>query len=66
MSAKNGADEVWTVKELADRWRVHTSTIYRMMQKQGLPGFKVGGDHRFRRSSIEKWLEEQEAKSVRV
>jgi excisionase family DNA binding protein/PAS domain S-box-containing protein len=44
-----------TVKELADYLRVNQTTIYRLLRKSELPGFKVGGDWRFNIESIDAW-----------
>ena len=35
--------------------RVHSSTIYRMLKKNQLPAFRVGGDWRFTVEAIDKW-----------
>jgi excisionase family DNA binding protein len=34
---------------------VHPSTIYRLLKKQGLPAFRVGGRWRFDSEAIDKW-----------
>ena len=34
--------DIYTVPELAERWKVHTVTIYRMLERRELPGFKLG------------------------
>ena len=34
--------QTYTVPELAKRWKVHTVTIYRMLERRELPGFKIG------------------------
>ena len=54
-----GGEEVWTVKDLARYLRCHVSTIYRLVSRGEIPHFKIGSDIRFRRSSIEKWLDKQ-------
>lgn len=46
--------------ELAKFFKVHPSTIYRLLKKRRLPGFKVGRDWRFNLESIDKWRHEQE------
>jgi excisionase family DNA binding protein len=50
MSAK-----VLTVNELAEYLRVHRSTIYRLLKKGQLPGFKIGSDWRFNVEVIDDW-----------
>ena len=47
--------KVLTVNELAEYLRVHRSTIYRLLKKGQLPGFKVGSDWRFNIEAIDRW-----------
>ena len=35
-------NQTFTVPELANRWKVHPITIYRLLESRTLPGFKVG------------------------
>ena len=51
--------EVITISELAEYLRVHRSTIYRLLKKGQLSGFKVGSDWRFNRQSIDAWCLQQ-------
>ncbi len=46
---------VLTIREVSSYLRVHSSTIYRMLRKNQLPAFRVGGDWRFTVEAIEKW-----------
>ncbi len=54
-----------TVPELAAYLRRNRSTIYRMVQENRLPCFKIGGGYRFRRDVIDAWLAEKEIKKGR-
>jgi len=65
--------ELLTTKQLQDVLQVDRVTIYRMLEDGRLRGFKVGGQWRFSREEIERWLQTQrmldqaeppEAKSV--
>lgn len=47
--------KVLTVNELAQYLRVHRSTIYRLLKKGQLPGFKIGSDWRFNVEVIDDW-----------
>jgi excisionase family DNA binding protein len=47
--------KVLTVSELAEYLRVHHSTVYRLLKKQQLPGFKIGSDWRFNVEALEQW-----------
>ena len=51
--------ELLTTRELQSLLKVDRITIYRMLHEGYLPGFKVGGQWRFRRNEIEAWLESQ-------
>jgi len=58
-------DTILTVKEVASYLQVHPSTIYRLLKKHEIPAFKVGSDWRFKRSSIDRWMEEKSANMFR-
>lgn len=53
------ATKVLTVKELSDYLRVHPSTIYRLLKRGQIPGFKLGSDWRFNIEAIDRWRLEQ-------
>ncbi|MBN1629280.1 MAG: helix-turn-helix domain-containing protein [Thermoleophilia bacterium] len=53
------------MQEVAEHLKVGAKTIYSLVQRGHLPGFKVGGQWRFRRKDIEKWVEEQMARRSR-
>jgi len=55
-------DEILTIKELASYLKIAEKTAYRFVSEGRIPGFKVGGSWRFRRSEIERWITEQEQK----
>ena len=48
-----------TVREVANYLNVDEKTVYRLVQKGELPGFKVAGTWRFKREDIDHWIEEQ-------
>ncbi len=52
-------DEILTVKELAAYLKIAEKTAYRFVSGGILPGFKVGGAWRFRKSEIDQWTKEQ-------
>jgi excisionase family DNA binding protein len=56
--------KVLTVSELSEYLRVHRSTIYRLLKKGLLPGFKIGSDWRFNIEAIDKWRLEQGGQEV--
>lgn len=55
-------DEILTIKELASYLKIAEKTAYRYVSDGMMPGFKVGGSWRFRKSEIDKWIVEQEGK----
>ena len=54
-------DDLLTTRQLQNLLQLDRVTIYRMLNAGRLPGFKVGGQWRFRRREIEKLLQEQRA-----
>lgn len=52
-------DEVLTIREVANLLKIGERTAYSMAQNGELPGFKVRGQWRFRRSDLDAWIERQ-------
>jgi excisionase family DNA binding protein len=59
ISGESMADEIMTLKEVADYLKLAEKTAYRLAAEGKLPGFKVGGSWRFKREDILNWIEEQ-------
>jgi excisionase family DNA binding protein len=59
---KSNPLRVMTVKELSQYLRVHPSTIYKLLRRGKLPGFRVGNDWRFHTEQIDRWCLEQSVK----
>ena len=55
-------DEIFTIQNVAAYLKLAEKTAYRLASEAKLPGFKVGGSWRFRKSEIERWIIEQEEK----
>jgi excisionase family DNA binding protein len=55
------ATRILTLDDVARFLHVHVSTVYRMVKKHSIPGFKIGSDWRFNQASIERWIKEREA-----
>ena len=53
-------DTVFTVQELAAYLRMKPVTIYKHAKAGKLPCFKVGANWRFKKSTIDRWISEQE------
>lgn len=58
-------DEILTLKEVAALLKVAEKTTYTMAQRGELPGFKVGGQWRFRRADIESWIDRKRRQVTR-
>ncbi len=52
--------DIMTIRELAAYLKMAEKTLYRLAADNGIPGFKVGGSWRFRKSEIDKWIIKQE------
>jgi len=50
-------DEMLTIDDLAAYLKLKPQTIYKWAQAGKLPGAKFGKEWRFRRSSIERWID---------
>ncbi|MFA6078763.1 MAG: helix-turn-helix domain-containing protein [Candidatus Omnitrophota bacterium] len=51
---------VFTVQELASYLRMQPVTIYKHAKAGKLPGFKVGANWRFKKTTIDQWIAKQE------
>ena len=54
---------IMTVDELARYLRVHTMTVYRLIQRGSLPAIRVGHSWRFRKDHVDGWLAERQVNS---
>lgn len=55
-------DNVFTVQEVAAYLKMRPVTIYKHAKAGKIPCFKVGAKWRFKRSTIDRWIAEQEFK----
>ncbi|ABC30218.1 predicted transcriptional regulator [Hahella chejuensis KCTC 2396] len=53
------ADDILTIKEVAEYLKVNERTIYRLANKGDIPAFKVANAWRFRKSDVDGWIGEQ-------
>ena len=49
-----------TVETVAKRFGVNATTIYRLVKRGKLPGFKVGNQWRFSEVRLKEWIENHE------
>lgn len=48
--------QIMTPKEAAKYLGLHLITIYRLIKKGELPGFKIGGQWRFKKDLLDSWI----------
>jgi excisionase family DNA binding protein len=58
------SSDVISVVEACKFLGIHRNTLYKLLQAEELPAFRLskGGRWRFRRRELEQWLEDQEAR----
>jgi excisionase family DNA binding protein len=60
MSSPDTPDhEILTLEEVAHYLRLKPQTIYKWAQEQRIPAVKLGKEWRFRKSILDRWLDEQ-------
>lgn len=52
--------EVMTVDELAAYLKIPKSTLYKLVREGQIPSQKVGRHLRFRKETIDRWLDQRE------
>lgn len=52
-------DQAMTVRDVAGYLNVDEKTVYRLAKRGELPGFKVAGAWRFKRSDLKDWIDNQ-------
>lgn len=58
------ADDILDAEDVGGLLRIHPRTVIRLATQGQLPGFKVGGQWRFKRQDIENYIEEQKRKYI--
>ena len=48
--------QIMTPREAAQYLGLHLVTIYRLIKKGELPGFKIGGQWRFKKDLLDAWI----------
>ena len=52
-------DPLLTTQELMEYLSVSRTKLWQLVNNEGLPAFKLGGDYRYRKSKVDAWIEEQ-------
>lgn len=53
------ADKIMTVKEVAKYLDIHPMTLYKLVREGRIPAFKVGGQWRFRKVALDRWVDRE-------
>ena len=53
--------EILTIDELAAYLRISKSTLYKLVREGKIPSQKVGRHWRFKKTAIDRWLEDTES-----
>ena len=48
--------QLMTLKEVAKYLGVHEMTAYKLINKGKIPGFKLGGQWRFKKDVLDNWM----------
>jgi len=57
--AKAPQNDILTVEEVAAYLRLQPQTIYKWAQEKRIPAVKLGKEWRFRKTILDRWLDEQ-------
>lgn len=55
--------DIMTISEVSDYLKLKSKTTYALAARGAIPGFKVGGGWRFRKTQIDRWIQTQEQKN---
>ena len=58
-NGRSPANDILTLEEVASYLRLTPQTIYKWAQERRIPGAKLGKEWRFRKSIIDRWLDDQ-------
>jgi len=56
-------DSVFTIDDLVAYLKLPKSTVYKLAQEGKIPGQKVGRHWRFRKETIDRWLDRQDGEN---
>jgi len=55
-SEKNPRRQIMIPREAAKYLGIHIITLYRLINKGEIPGFKIGGQWRFKKDLLDSWI----------
>jgi len=53
-------DKLMSFNDAKKYLKISRATLYRLIHGKNVPAFKVGGQWRFRKDRLDKWLEDHE------
>lgn len=53
------SSDLMKTEEVLGYLGISRTKLWQLVNKEGLPAFKIGGDYRYRRSEIDAWIEKQ-------
>lgn len=59
-------ERLLTLDDLAGYLSVSRRTVYRLLEGNSIPAYRVGGQVRFRREDIDKWLETKKIGKTKI
>ncbi len=57
-------DEILTVDEVAAYLKLAPKTVYKLVSNKQIPAFRVGKFWRFKKTEIEKWIQDNLARTT--
>jgi len=57
------ADRILTITQVAEYLNIRKLTVYKLAREGGLPAFKVGGQWRFKKELLDKWIARETERS---
>ena len=61
---KTDSRDIMTIKDLSEYLKISKSTLYKLAQERILPGTKVGKHWRFRKETIDRWLDSHKTETT--
>jgi PTS system nitrogen regulatory IIA component len=58
-NGRSVGNDILTLEEVASYLRLTPQTIYKWVQENRIPAVKLGKEWRFRKSIIDRWLDDQ-------
>lgn len=60
---KKRENEILTIEEVAAYLRFSQTTVYKLIEEEGLPAFRLGRPYRVKKTDLDEWLESRKEKT---